>query len=53
MDWLQWYFGSSLEWSFETFLEAPFTAMTTLDGKPLPTDLDVQLIGLISELRAR
>ena len=39
MDWLQWYFGPSLQ--------APFTAMTTLNGKPLPTDLDVQLIELI------
>ena len=39
MDWLQWYFGPSLY--------VPFTAVAALDGKPLPTDLDVQLIELI------
>jgi hypothetical protein len=39
MDWFQWSFGPALH--------TPFTPMTTLDGKLLPTDLDVQLIELI------
>jgi len=39
MDWIQWHFGPSLH--------VPFSPSTTLDGKPLPTDLDVELIDLV------
>src|SRR5687768_3136583 len=39
MDWLQWFLGPSLR--------VPVIASSTLDGKPLPTDLDVELITLV------
>lgn len=38
MDWINWYFVPSLH--------VPFAPLTTLDGKPLPTDLDIELIDL-------
>ena len=31
-------------WYSVPSLHVPFTALTTLDGKPSPTDLDVELI---------
>jgi hypothetical protein len=39
MDWLPWFFGPTLY--------VPSTPPTILDGKPLPTELDVALIELI------
>jgi hypothetical protein len=39
MDLFPWFFGPSLS--------VPYTPSTTLDGKPLPTALEVELIELI------
>jgi hypothetical protein len=39
MDFIPWFYGPSLY--------VPFIASTILDGKPLPTELDVELIELI------